>query len=180
MGTCSRRYPALLAPHILRHEGAPWWTKGGRVKYFRRSIMHANGATAPLVRTPRSSEVDEHAAHQPRRHRQEMRPVLPVDVLDIDQAQIGFVDQFGRLHAVVRTLALQAPAGDAPQLVVDERHQRIQSRLVSLAPGSEENGQLVARAQDSCILTGFCIVSVSAVPFRLSAREAICRSGERT
>ena len=109
-----------------------------------------------------------------------MRPVLPVDVLDVDQAQKGFVDQFGRLHAVVRTLAVQAPAGDAAQLVVDERHQRIQSRLVSLAPGSEEHGHLVGRAQNGCILTGFRVVSVSAVPFRLSAREAICRSGERT
>ena len=109
-----------------------------------------------------------------------MRPALPVDVLDVDQSQIRFVDQLGRLHAVVRALAVQAPAGDAPQFVVDERHQRIQSRLVSLAPGSEENRYLVARAQDGCILTGFRIVSVSAVPFRLSAREAICRSGERT
>ena len=100
-----------------------------------------------------------------------MRPVLPVDVLDVDQAQKGFVDQFGRLHAVVRTLAVQAPAGDALQLVVDEWHQRIQSRLVSLAPGSEEHGHLVGRAQNACILTGFRVVSVSAVRFRLSVRE---------
>src|SRR3970282_263183 len=100
-----------------------------------------------------------------------MRPVLPVDLLDIDQAQKRFVDQFGRLHAVVRTLALQAPAGDAPQLVVDERYQRIQSPLVSLAPGSEEHRHLVGRSQNSCILTGFPVVSVLSGPFRLSGAE---------
>jgi hypothetical protein len=46
---------------------------------------------------------------------------------------------------------------------VDERHQRIQSLLVSLAPGSEQNRHLVGRAQNSCILTGF-----ASCPFRLS------------
>ncbi len=85
-----------------------------------------------------------------------MRPVLPVDVLDVDEAQKRLVDQFGRLHAVVRTLAEQAPTRDAPQLVVDERQQRIQSRLVSLAPRFQENGDLGGRAQNSCILIGFC------------------------
>ena len=59
----------------------------------------------------------------------------------------------------------QAPAGDAPQLVVDERHQRLQSPLVSLAPGSEENRHLVGRTQNARILTGFRVVSVSAVRF---------------
>ena len=108
-----------------------------------------------------------------------MRPVLPVDVLDVDQAQIGFVDQFGRLHAVVRTIAVQAPAGDALQLIVDERHQRIESRLVSLAPGSEENRHLVGRAQNSCILTGFRVVSVSAVAFRLCGGRLIGKTWRR-
>jgi hypothetical protein len=51
---------------------------------------------------------------------------------------------------------------------VDERHQRIESGLVSVAPGSEENRHLVGRAQNACILTAFCVVSVSAVAFRLS------------
>jgi alpha-D-ribose 1-methylphosphonate 5-triphosphate synthase subunit PhnL len=78
-----------------------------------------------------------------------MRAVLPVDVLDVDQAQIGFVDQFSRLDAVVRALAVQAPAGDVSQLVVDERHQRVQSRLVSLAPSSEEHRHLAGRGQNS-------------------------------
>ncbi|HXI29534.1 MAG TPA: hypothetical protein VNG89_13945 [Vicinamibacterales bacterium] len=126
--------------------------------------------TAPpprFVRTPRSREDDEHAAHQPRRHRQEMRPALPVDVLDVDQSQIGFVDQLGRLHAVVRPLAVQAPAGDLPQFVEDERHQRIQSRLVPFPPGLEKNRHLVGRTQNTCILAAFPVVSVSAVPFRL-------------
>ena len=108
-----------------------------------------------------------------------MRPVLPVDVLDVDETQEGFVDQFGRLHAVVRTLAMQAPAGDAPQLGVDERHQRIQSRLVSLAPGSEEHRDLVGRAQHGCILTGFRVVSVSAVSFRLWGRRRYVDANDR-
>jgi hypothetical protein len=38
---------------------------------------------------------------------------------------------------------------------VDERHQRFQGRLVPLPPGLEENGHLVGRAQNACILPGF-------------------------
>jgi hypothetical protein len=38
------------------------------------------------------------------------------------------------------------PGGDAPQLVVDERYQRVESLLVSLAPGWEHR-HLVGRAQ---------------------------------
>jgi hypothetical protein len=46
-----------------------------------------------------------------------MRPILPVDLLDVEQSQIGFVDRFGRLHAAVRPLAVPAPARNAPPLV---------------------------------------------------------------
>src|SRR5205823_6082327 len=47
-----------------------------------------------------------------------------------------------------------------------------QSRLVSLAPGSEENRHLVGRAQNGCILTGF-----ASCPFRPSF--SVFRGGRR-
>jgi hypothetical protein len=67
---------------------------------------------------------------------------------------------------------VQTSARDAPQLVVDERHQRLESGLVSLAPGSEERRHLVGRGQNRCILTGFARCPFSVVPFRLYGREA--------
>jgi hypothetical protein len=61
-----------------------------------------------------------------------MHAVL-TDDLPVDQAQKWLVDQFGRLDAVNRAFDVQAPPGDASQLFVNERHQRLQTRLVSFA-----------------------------------------------
>ena len=61
-----------------------------------------------------------------------MRPILPVDVLDIDQAQVRLVDERGRLQAVTGPFAGHAPASDAAQLAVDDRDEPIERRLVAL------------------------------------------------
>jgi len=58
-------------------------------------------------------------------------------VLHVDQAQECLVDQSRRLHAEIGAVAAETPPGDATQLVVDERHQRIQRTIVAIAPGPE-------------------------------------------
>ena len=101
---------------------------------------HRLRAAAPLLIVLRPREVDEDAAHQARRHRQEMDAVLPVDLLRADQAQVGLVDQRGRLQAVPGALASHAAARDAMQLLVDERHQLLEGGFVAATPREQQAG----------------------------------------
>ena len=72
------------------------------------------------------------------RDREEVGAVLPLDVLPVDQAQVRLVDERGRLEDVPGTLAGHAAGRDAPQLLVDERRQRLERGLVPAAPGDEQ------------------------------------------
>jgi hypothetical protein len=60
--------------------------------------------------------------------------ILPVHVLDVDETEIRFVDEFGRLKAVACPFARHASPGDLPQFAVDDGHQSLESRLVSCPP----------------------------------------------
>ncbi len=97
--------------------------------------------TCPWPRLTRSRvtrNVDQHAPHNLRRDRKEMGAILPLHVLPVDQAQVGFVDQRSSLKEVVATLAGHAPHRDAPQFLVDERRQRLERGLVAVAPRDEQ------------------------------------------
>jgi hypothetical protein len=59
-----------------------------------------HGAGAALLETLGARHVDQHAAHLPRGHRQEVLAVLPLHVLDVDQTQVRLVDERGGLQAV--------------------------------------------------------------------------------
>ena len=62
-----------------------------RERAFVEGDLHR--ATAALLIPLRASRVHEDPPHEPRGHRQKVRPVLPVHMLDIDQAQVRLVDQ---------------------------------------------------------------------------------------
>src|SRR5918993_2740058 len=51
--------------------------------------------------------IDEDAAHHLRRDAEEVRPVLPLHLRLIDEPQVGFVDERGRLQGVALSLAAQ-------------------------------------------------------------------------
>ena len=68
-----------------------------------------------------------------------MRAVLPVDALGFDQAQIGLVDERGRLEAVPDPLSRDTPASNPKQLVVDDRDQAVERRVIALSPCNEES-----------------------------------------
>ena len=78
--------------------------------------------------------VDEDAAHHTSRYREEMRAVLPLDRFAVDQADIGFVDECGRLQAVPHALSGHAAARDLVEFLMDERDQSLAGVVVSLAP----------------------------------------------
>ena len=69
-----------------------------------------------------------------------MDAVLPVDLLRTYQAQIGLIDERGRLQAVPGSLASHAATRDAMQLLVDERHQLLEGSIVAPAPGEQQGG----------------------------------------
>ena len=60
--------------------------------------------------------------------------IVPVDAALIDQAQVGLVDQRGRLEGVSRTLPTQVCRRDPAQLVVDDRRQVLARLLVAFPP----------------------------------------------
>ena len=103
---------------------------------------HARGAAAAFVRAPRAGVVDEDAPHDPRRHGQEMRAVVPLDRFSVNQADIGLVDERGRLETVTHALSGHAAARDLVELLVDERDQSLAGVVVSLPPFEKERGDV--------------------------------------
>jgi hypothetical protein len=100
-------------------------------RYFR------DVATAALVVTG-ARRIHEDPAHRPRGHREEMRPVLPAHLTDVDQPQVRFVDQRGGLKGVAGPLACHVMPGEAVQLVMDERNEPIECTPIAAAPGQEK------------------------------------------
>src|SRR5207253_11147176 len=99
-----------------------------------------------LLISLRAREIDEDAAHQPRRHGEEMCAVLPVDLADIDQTDVRLVDERGRLQRMSGSFVSHVPPGDAAQLVMDERNQLLQCGLIAVAPVDQQPGDLVRGA----------------------------------
>jgi hypothetical protein len=113
---------------------------------------YPNGVAAAFVGSAGAGGIDEHPPHEPRRHGQEVRPVLPVHLPDVHQPQIGLVHERRGLQALRGSLVAQTPARNLAQLVVHERHQPRQRVIVALAPGEEKRGDvggLVWNAPDS-------------------------------
>jgi hypothetical protein len=82
------------------------------------------------------------AAYQGRRHGEELRPVLPTDALVLRQAHVDLVDDLGGLQGVSRALALEAALSEPPEVVVDQRHQTLESVEAPGAPFEEQPGDV--------------------------------------
>jgi hypothetical protein len=64
--------------------------------------------------------------------------ILPVDVLDIQQAQVRLVHQCRGLKGVAGPFPTQTPPGHTLQLLMHQRREPGQRRLVALSPGEQE------------------------------------------
>ena len=113
---------------------------------------HPHRAAAALLRPFRAREVDEDPPHQPRGHGEEMRTVLPADASAFDKAQIDFVDERGRLEAVPGVLSRHLATSDPMQLVVDDRDQPVECRVIALSPCDEEFRDIRRGCRDGGIL----------------------------
>jgi len=89
--------------------------------------------------------VDENASHDLRRDRKEVRPIGPADVSLIDETDVGFVDECGRLKCVTFSLATHVAPREPVQFFVNQRIQLVECSLVSAAPLSEQLSDLMLR-----------------------------------
>ena len=89
--------------------------------------MH--GAAAAFRRLPCDGVVDENAPHHACGDREELCSIIPVNAALVDQAEVSFVNEGGRLQRVVGPLLAQVIACELPQLVVNTR-EHIRERLV--------------------------------------------------
>jgi len=81
----------------------------------------------------RTGVIDQNPAHELRGKTDELCAALPVQVLLIEQAQVGFVNQRRPLQRVALTLTSQLSIGKPAQLPVDQRStQRRWDRIVAL------------------------------------------------
>ena len=118
---------------------------------FKGPILRALAARAPYFHNGSAATLDE--------------------VVDFYETRFNIgpdgAGKSGSGRVPTRTL-MRGPSWLGPSELRFQAHQRIQSRLVSLALGPEENSPSWAGLKNRCILTRFRVVSVSAVPFRLS------------
>ena len=80
---------------------------------------------AALLRAACARALDQDLPHGMRRDRAEVRAVLPAIRLVLHQAEVGLVDERRRLQRLARPLAAQVVGREPPQLLIDDRQQRV-------------------------------------------------------
>jgi hypothetical protein len=86
----------------------------------------------------RSCEIDQNASHQLCANGKEMSPVLPFDLPDVHQPQIGLMDEGSSLESISGPFTCHAAACRRMQLLIDERHQLPQRFFVAPAPSLQK------------------------------------------
>ena len=107
----------------------------------------------PSLRVPLcASVIDQDPPHQPCGHSQEVCAILPVDPLHFDQSQVRLVHQRCRLKTVTGAFARHAAARDPCKLILNERHQLIQRRMVAAPPVQQQRRNPGIPRQSAAIL----------------------------
>ena len=105
--------------------------RGRRERFVEGKLVPSASA---FFRAMGPSIVHENAPHDLGGHTEKMGAVLPRGGALIDEAQISFMDEAGRLQGVVRAFSLQILAGELAQFFVDERHEASRCLAVASAP----------------------------------------------
>jgi hypothetical protein len=82
--------------------------------------------------------IDKNVAHNLSSDPEKVSAILPLGLLPLNEAEVGFVYQGRTLKGVVRAFAAQMAACQATQLVVYERDERFAGTLVPLTPIAEK------------------------------------------
>ena len=82
--------------------------------------------------------IHQDAPHDHSGNSHELRPVPPVDAPLVDEPEIRFVDERGRLERMVSALRSHVPGREAAQLRIDQRQHFAMGCLVAVAPLDEQ------------------------------------------
>ena len=107
-----------------------------RTNLIVESHAEGVGRTFRGVSAPRM--VYEDATHHLGGDREEMRAVLPTDPILVDQPQIGFVNERGRLQGVVAPLPTQIACRACPQISVHQIEEIVARLNVPTSPGAQQ------------------------------------------
>ena len=92
--------------------------------------IHRGRAASSLLIAARSRKVDQDPSHELCANGKKMRAILPFDLADTDQAEVGFMNEGGGLKGMSRAFAGHIASRRQVQLVVHERHQFLQGGFV--------------------------------------------------
>jgi hypothetical protein len=106
----------------------------------RQSLVERDAYRRPaaFLIALRSGRIDEDAPYQPRCHGEEVRAILPADVVHVEQTDVGLVDERRGLETVTYPLARHEVTRNPMQLGVDDRDQTLQRFVVAVAPCFEQ------------------------------------------
>jgi hypothetical protein len=74
-----------------------------------------------------------------------MRPIVPRNVTEAAQTEVGLVRQSGGLQRVTSALAAEMARSDGAQLGVDQRKKTLQRAVITLFPRTQVIGDLEFR-----------------------------------
>jgi len=92
---------------------------------------------ATLLIMPCPSMVHQNPPHQAGSHGQEMRPILPRNLVGINQPDVGLVDERRGLKTMAGSLPCEASSGDQVEFPVNAGNQLREGGIVALPPSQE-------------------------------------------
>ena len=100
---------------------------------------------APRFPSALTGVVHQDAAHQRRRHGEEVRAIAPLEGIDPRQPQVHLVDERRRRQRMAGALAAHVVMRKAAQLLVDDRHEPLACVGVAVRPIGQEIGDALLR-----------------------------------
>ena len=110
------------------HQLHPFVTGDFEVRGPQRIIFRAPGA---FLGRSGSCVVDQNLPHHAGRDSEEMNLIGELSLLPVEELEIGFMNERGRLKRVIGTLAAEVPGSHAVQLSVEGGREFVQRRGIS-------------------------------------------------
>jgi hypothetical protein len=117
-------------------------TPGAGVATSAASSEQALHPLAALGRLSCACGIDWDAPHHSGGRREEVRAVLPVHRVPVEQADVRFLHKIRRLPPDGQALAREHPASHLAKLALDERSELLQGLRVTAAPRLQQPGHI--------------------------------------
>lgn len=115
------------------------WVDAHDSSLVQRDVLH----TAPTLHVVSARMLDQDPAHQLRRDREEMGPVLPLHPVVVHEAHVGFVDQSSGLEAVSLALTSHVAVRKTSELGIDDWRELLERASIAVTPGTEQRTDVV-------------------------------------